>query len=142
MEDDKIDISQTELSVQDYTPSLATLDATSAQKMQAPIVQIMPSNTISISGTNAQEKLSGETPSPTPVLVMPSINTTKKYKRKKKKKISPPSKSNTMDEFIELLDWDLMYLTFEETIILQDVLAKKEETTGNLKGETTKESIA
>ena len=39
--------------------------------------------------------------------------------------ISSPGKSITLDEVIELPNWDMKNISFEQTTILQDILARK-----------------
>lgn len=123
-EEDKIDVSQKNMSVQDHTPPPSMSDPTYTQQVQAPTLKIMPSSTIVVSVTNAQDKPSGETPSPTLALVVQSSKNPEKGKGKKKK-IHSLGKFVTLDEVIEFLDWYLKNLTFEKIVILQDILERK-----------------
>lgn len=85
----------------------------------------MPSAIIFVSKNDAENRLSGETPSPTLALSMPRNRAPTNRKQKNKKKISSLVKYITLDKVIYFPNWDLNNLTFEKIVILQDILARK-----------------
>ena len=84
----------------------------------------MPSATIYISSTNIQVRLTGQTSSPTLTLIVWSSSTPKKGKWKKKKDSSQGT-TITLDEVIELLDWDWKYLTLGRLSSCKDIPTRK-----------------
>lgn len=82
------------------------------------------SATIVVSSTNAQKRLSDDTPSPTHMVVLRNNTSSTNRKRKEIKDVSPGIEVS-LDEIIEIALLDLANLTLEQTILLQEFLTKK-----------------
>ena len=80
--------------------------------------------TIIVSNMDAQEKVSGETPSPTPKVVLSNNTPSSRRKRKVIKDVSPNIEVS-LDEIIEMSQLDLENITLEKNIFLQQILKKK-----------------
>lgn len=83
-----------------------------------------PSTTIVISSINAQERSSGDTPLSTPKVVPTYITPSLNRKRKEIKYVSPDIEVS-LDEIIEMPQFDLANITLQQNIFLQEILKKK-----------------
>ena len=73
---------------------------------------------------DAQEKVSGETPSPTPKVVLSNNTPSLRRKRKVIKDVSPNIEDN-LDEITEMTPFDLENLTLQKYLLLQEILKKR-----------------